>query len=59
MTLAAEAPSQSKRDCATAALGILNKTLEQRVEERTGALPEAEEALRQAQTMEALGSSAM
>ena len=59
MTQAAEAQSQSTRDRATAALRILNDTSEQRVEERTGALPEAEEALRQAQKMEALGSSAM
>lgn len=38
-----------------AALGDLNATLEARVEDRTAALVQAEEALRQAQKMEAVG----
>jgi PAS domain S-box-containing protein len=40
---------------AAAALADINAVLEQRVEERTGQLRQAEEALRQAQKMEAVG----
>lgn len=43
------------RRAASDALATLNTTLEQRVEERTARLMEAEEALRQSQKMEALG----
>ena len=46
---------EAERDRALAALRALNDTLEQRVQERTTALLEAEEALRQAQKMEAVG----
>ncbi|MRT28936.1 MULTISPECIES: response regulator [Herbaspirillum] len=46
---------EAERDRALAALRTLNDTLEQRVQERTKALLEAEEALRQAQKMEAVG----
>ncbi|MDP9838103.1 PAS domain S-box-containing protein [Neorhizobium huautlense] len=46
---------EAERDRALAALRTLNDTLEQRVEERTTALLAAEEALRQAQKMEAVG----
>ena len=46
---------EAERDRALAALRSLNETLEQRVQERTTALLEAEEALRQAQKMEAVG----
>lgn len=46
---------EAERDRALAALRALNDTLEQRVEERTTALLAAEEALRQAQKMEAVG----
>jgi PAS domain S-box-containing protein len=46
---------EAERDRALAALRALNETLEQRVQERTTALLEAEEALRQAQKMEAVG----
>ncbi|QJQ01310.1 hybrid sensor histidine kinase/response regulator [Herbaspirillum rubrisubalbicans] len=46
---------EAERDRALAALRTLNDSLEQRVQERTTALLEAEEALRQAQKMEAVG----
>ncbi|MFL9924093.1 response regulator [Herbaspirillum lusitanum] len=46
---------EAERDSAIAALRSLNETLEQKVEERTTALLSAEEALRQAQKMEAVG----
>ncbi len=46
---------EAERDRALAALRALNDTLEQRVDERTTALLNAEEALRQAQKMEAVG----
>ncbi|NIE78384.1 response regulator [Pantoea sp. Ap-967] len=44
-----------ERDRATAALQVLNDTLEKRVDERTQALMQAEEKLRQAHKMEAVG----
>jgi signal transduction histidine kinase len=46
---------EAERDRAIAALRGLNDTLEQQVEQRTTALLKAEEALRQAQKMEAVG----
>jgi len=46
---------QAERDRAAAALRALNETLEQRVADRTAELMRAEEQLRQAQKMEAVG----
>nr|WP_218892738.1 hybrid sensor histidine kinase/response regulator [Duganella sp. 1224] len=46
---------EAERDRALAALRALNDTLEQRVEERTAALLQAQEALRQSQKMDAVG----
>ncbi|NLS00427.1 response regulator [Rhizobium sp. P38BS-XIX] len=46
---------EEERDRAAAELRALTESLEQRVEERTAALLHAEEALRQAQKMEAVG----
>jgi PAS domain S-box-containing protein len=46
---------EAERDRANAALRALNANLEQRVAERTAELIEAEERLRQAQKMEAVG----
>lgn len=46
---------EAERDQATAALRALNETLEQRVAARTQELMHAEEQLRQAQKMEAVG----
>jgi signal transduction histidine kinase/CheY-like chemotaxis protein len=47
--------SEGQARAAALALADLNATLEQRVEERTAKLMEAEEALRQSQKMEAIG----
>ena len=47
--------SEEQARASAAALAELNATLEQRVEERTSQLVEAEEALRQSQKMEAIG----
>ncbi|MRW89868.1 response regulator [Duganella sp. FT80W] len=46
---------EAERDRALAALRALNETLEQRVEQRTAALLKAEDALRHAQKMDAVG----
>ena len=46
---------EAERDRATAALRALNETLEQRVAARSAELMQAEEKLRQAQKMEAVG----
>ena len=46
---------EGERDTAIAALRTLNETLEQRVAERTAELMQAEDKLRQAQKMEAVG----
>jgi signal transduction histidine kinase/CheY-like chemotaxis protein len=46
---------EAERDRAIAALRTLNETLEQRVEQRTALLVQAEEALRQSQKMDAVG----
>ena len=46
---------EAERDRAAAALRALNETLEQRIADRTAALMQAEEKLRQSQKMEAVG----
>ena len=46
---------EAERDRATAALRLLNETLEQRIAERTDELMRSEEQLRQSQKMEAVG----
>ncbi|MDT9600291.1 GAF domain-containing protein [Sphingosinicella rhizophila] len=47
--------AEAELRASAAALSLLNETLEQRVQERTGQLLAAEEALRQSQKMEAVG----